>query len=56
MASYGEPIPKIKKWKRQPKNSKIKQANVDPSYDGKTYVIDRLNIGEATNYSKSESK
>ena len=56
MESHGEPTPNKKKEKTQPKKRNSEQAKKDPSKDGRTYVIYRLNIGEAANKSEGESK
>ena len=39
-----------------PKKIKIKSASAEPSEDGHTYVIDRLDLGEAANDSESDTK
>ena len=49
-------LPQGKKKKKKSKNRKSEQSSADPSEDGRTYGIERLNIGESANYSKNESE
>ena len=45
-----------KRKENQPKKRKSQQAKEDPSEDGRTYGIDRLNIGKAENELESGSE
>ena len=56
MESHDEPIPNKKKGEKQPIKRKDEYAKADPSEDGCTYGIDRLNIGEAANDLESNSE
>ena len=56
MVSHAESNPKNKKGGKQKEKTKSKQANADPSQDGRTYGIDHLNLGEPVNDSESDSK
>ena len=56
MAYHDEPIPNKNKVKKQPKKCKSEQDKEYPLEDGRTYDIDRLNIGESANESESESE
>ena len=56
MVFHTKPIPRKKKEKSQKKNSKSEQTSAYPSYDGRTYGIDRLNLGEHDNDSEGDSE
>ena len=51
MVSHDEPTPKKMKGTNQPKKRKIEQVKTDPSEDGRTYGIGRLNLGKSVNAS-----
>ena len=54
MVSHDKPIPSKNNGERQKKKSDVSEA--DPSDDGFSYSIDRLNLGVPANDSESESK
>ena len=56
MVSHDTPIPREGKLKKQNKKPKSDQANTAPSEDGRSYGIDRLNLGELANNLESDSK
>ena len=56
MVSHDKPTPRKKKGKNQKKKLKSDQSLADPSEDGCTYGIDRLNLGKPANDSESDPK
>ena len=49
MVYHDAPIPRKKKGKNQAKNPMIEKDTAIPSEKGRTYGIDRLNLGELAN-------